>query len=43
MLGNLTPSAVAKIDGSVSKKLLVDKELREDIKRWERAFSFFKG
>ena len=43
MFGNLTPSAVAKIDGSVSKKLLVDKELREDIKRWQRTFSFLKG
>ena len=43
MFGNLTPSAVAKMDGSVSKKLLVDKELREDIKGGRGLFPFSRA
>lgn len=40
--GTLSYSAVAKISGSVSKQLAVDKELREEIKRLQVNFSFFK-
>ena len=40
--GTLTYSAVAKICGSVSKQLAVDKKLGEEIKRMEVTFSFFK-
>ncbi len=40
--GTLTYSAVAKINGSMMKQLAADKELREEIKRLEANFSFFK-
>ena len=40
--GTLSYSAVAKISGNVSKQLAVDKELREEIKRLQVNFSFFK-
>ncbi|SPF44949.1 hypothetical protein SBDP1_520004 [Syntrophobacter sp. SbD1] len=40
--GTLTYSAVAKINGSVSKQLAVDKGFREEIKRLEVKYSYFK-
>lgn len=42
-LNDVAPLAVAEINRSISKKLLVDKELREDIRRWEATFCFFRG
>lgn len=40
LFGSLSYSAVAKINGNVSKKLLVDKELRDQIKRLQLKYSF---
>jgi hypothetical protein len=38
----LTYSAVAKINGSVSKQLAVNKESGEEIRRLEVEYSYFK-
>jgi len=39
----MTYSAVAQINKSVSRRLPVDKELREQIKRVEVKYSYFKA
>ncbi|MHC1727268.1 MAG: helix-turn-helix domain-containing protein [Syntrophobacteraceae bacterium] len=41
--GTLSYSAVAKISQSVSKKMGVDKELRERVKRLQAKYSLFKA
>jgi len=43
LFGSLTYSAVSKIVASVSKRLESDKYLREQIKKLEAEYSFFKG
>jgi chromosomal replication initiation ATPase DnaA len=43
LFGTLTYSAVAKISEGISKQLAVNKQLREQVKKLEMKYSYFKA